>query len=317
MPVNSSFNVQTDRDGSVHYFHSLYREGAQADWAVEADYSTWHHVLPGRRFVYRQRAKILEDRTESPLEQSARIASTAHRETNNYAVAAATVESQVAQMNQAASMMNARIMPVLANTTGEDFTTAKQWWDWWRDTNEYYAADHPVNRQYYSGDNNYFYGQPTNTYSMNPSCFTKGTSIWTKTGQRPVETLQLGDLVLAQNVETGELSYKPVIGRTVRPPSQIVGVKLDREEIQTTLGHPFWVAGTGWQMAKELKAGAVLHGMNSSTRIRETKELDQQEAYNLVVADFNTYFVGETGVLVHDNTPRTPTRAKVPGLAAK
>jgi hypothetical protein len=47
------------------------------------------------------------------------------------------------------------------------------------------------------------------------------------------------------------------------------------------------------------------------------KPFGQEEAYNLVVADFNTYFVGETGVLVHDNTPRTPTRATVPGLAAR
>ena len=44
--------------------------------------------------------------------------------------------------------------------------------------------------------------------------------------------------------------------------------------------------------------------------------LSEAEAYNLVVADFNTYFVGETGILVHDNTPRLPTRATVPGLAA-
>jgi hypothetical protein len=35
------------------------------------------------------------------------------------------------------------------------------------------------------------------------------------------------------------------------------------------------------------------------------------------VADFNTYFVGESGVLVHDNTPRTPTRAVLPGLTSK
>jgi hypothetical protein len=41
------------------------------------------------------------------------------------------------------------------------------------------------------------------------------------------------------------------------------------------------------------------------------------ETYNLVVADFNTYFIGTNGVLVHDNTPRRPTRCIVPGLVAK
>jgi hypothetical protein len=40
-------------------------------------------------------------------------------------------------------------------------------------------------------------------------------------------------------------------------------------------------------------------------------------AHNLVVADFNTYFVGQAKILVHDNQPRSPTRAVVPGYVAK
>ena len=38
-------------------------------------------------------------------------------------------------------------------------------------------------------------------------------------------------------------------------------------------------------------------------------------AYNLVVADFHTYFVGGARILSHDNTIRRPTSAIVPGLA--
>jgi len=38
------------------------------------------------------------------------------------------------------------------------------------------------------------------------------------------------------------------------------------------------------------------------------------EAHNLVIAGHATYFVGEKGVLVHDNTYRAPTQALVPGL---
>jgi hypothetical protein len=37
-------------------------------------------------------------------------------------------------------------------------------------------------------------------------------------------------------------------------------------------------------------------------------------AYNLIVADFGTYFIGERGVLVHDNTPRESTASIIPGL---
>ena len=39
-----------------------------------------------------------------------------------------------------------------------------------------------------------------------------------------------------------------------------------------------------------------------------------QKAHNLVVADFNTYFVGQRKILVHDVTPRRPTTSIVPGL---
>ncbi len=42
-----------------------------------------------------------------------------------------------------------------------------------------------------------------------------------------------------------------------------------------------------------------------------------QAAYNLVVADFHTYFIGEAKILVHDNTIHQPTDVVVPGLAAR
>jgi hypothetical protein len=52
-------------------------------------------------------------------------------------------------------------------------------------------------------------------------------------------------------------------------------------------------------------------------RVDAIEQADEVEAYNLIVADFNTYFVGKVGVLVHDNSPREPTSAKVPGLVVE
>lgn len=37
--------------------------------------------------------------------------------------------------------------------------------------------------------------------------------------------------------------------------------------------------------------------------------------YNLVVADFHTYFVGKSGILSHDVLPPKPTNKLVPGLS--
>jgi intein/homing endonuclease len=131
---------------------------------------------------------------------------------------------------------------------------------------------------------------------------------------RPIDTLEPGDLVLSQDVNTGELKYEPVLARTLRPPSEIVRISINGEELRATRGHPFWVAGTGWRMAKELGDGAMLHSLSGSTGVRSIKTDGEAEAYNLVVADFNTYLVGEHGLLVHDNMPRTPTRAILPGV---
>jgi hypothetical protein len=241
--------------------------------------------------------------------------------------AASVTEWQVRQANQAAESINALIIPVLAATTGMQFETPKQWWDWWREHNEYYASDdRPVERYYDSDTDSYYYGYSTFDIRNPPpppippgrySCFAHGTPVWTKTGLQPIETLGLGDLVLAQDVDTGELAYRPVIARTVRPPSPILKLQSGDEELRTTRGHPFWVAGVGWRMAKELGDGAILHGLTTSPSVAAIEPAGESEAYNLVVADFNTYFVGASGLLVHDNTPRRPTRASVPGLKAK
>jgi len=65
----------------------------------------------------------------------------------------------------------------------------------------------------------------------------------------------------------------------------------------------------------ELKTDDRLHSLNGSLSIDNIEELPEpQQAYNLVVQDFNSYFVGKTGILVHDNEFRKPTHATVPGL---
>ncbi len=79
----------------------------------------------------------------------------------------------------------------------------------------------------------------------------------------------------------------------------------------------FWVAGAGWMKARELLSGCELHGVTGTVRVSVTETADEAETYNLIVADFHSYFVGEDKLLCHDNTVRRPTKAKVPGLLPK
>ncbi len=73
-------------------------------------------------------------------------------------------------------------------------------------------------------------------------------------------------------------------------------------------------------MTKQLAAGNLLHAIFGGVPVESVEKLETDPAcadvaYNLIVADFDSYFVGDRGILVHDNTPRIPTASLLPGLA--
>src|SRR5690606_559534 len=113
-----------------------------------------------------------------------------------------------------------------------------------------------------------------------------------------------GDRVFSQDPTTGELALKFVIGTTTRSASPTFRVEVGDEAIVATRGHPFWAAGKGWRMAKVLTSDDRLHGIDGAVPIDALSEGPEFEAHNMVIQDFGTYFVGETGVLVRDNTLR-------------
>jgi hypothetical protein len=216
---------------------------------------------------------------------------------------------EVQERNRAAGRL-------LCQLAGDDLGPDPQrWLDWWMDYNEFErTGEKPVYTRSYD-NSRYIHDGPTiNVTYAYRSCFARGTPIWARSGLTPVEQLQPGDVVLAQDPDTGELAYKPVLQTTLRPPSPLRRICVEDEQIATTRGHPFWVSGEGWRMAKELTGGQPLHGLQGSWPIRQVDELPEAEAYNLVVDDFHTYFVGRLGLLVHDNIFREPTTAVLPGL---
>lgn len=323
-PIESWFGVTTDIDGSVYYTHSLYRAGRLADWSLDAARVTLQRDLQGRQTLVRR------DGTQQDLDTDAsaqvEMAFVAASSRQQYGAQAVSVEHSLKQLNESARAWNELVYPTLIATTGQELgTDPRAWWNWWDDHNEDYSYDpKPLYDYWYRDVDVNYYAQSETQYEAPPpspprrcECFVKGTPVWTKTGRRPIESLRIGDQVLSQDVATGELGYKPVIGTTIRPPSELLNLKTGDEQLVTTQGHPFWVAGAGWKMAKELGEGAVLHGVKSPVRIERVESAANAETFNLVVADFSTYFVGESGVLVHDNSPRRPTLATVPGVATK
>jgi intein/homing endonuclease len=84
--------------------------------------------------------------------------------------------------------------------------------------------------------------------------------------------------------------------------------------MRTTGGHPFWVAGQGWVKASDLRPGMRLHSVSGSVDVDSAGPDNSAETYNLVVADYHTYFAGQEFALTHDNTIRRATNAILPGL---
>lgn len=254
---------------------------------------------------------------------------------------------KVQDMNALTSSYNEPIFAALRTSTYQQIESQPQLWrDWWKNYNELDEGPYKPEIDFYSAED---YGDVIVTTPSSPphpwsptsilnvpgpirrsslpgpirplrytrnkqrSCFPAGTLVWTETGPVAIENMRRGDQVLSQHPDSGELTYQVVLDTTIRSPSQTLQIHVGDEQIESTLGHPFWVVGDGWQMAKELKAGDRLHSLQGSATIDKIEPGDTVEAYNLVVAETNTYFVGEHRVLVHDNVLRRTSNLPVPG----
>ncbi|MDO7908785.1 RHS repeat-associated core domain-containing protein [Paenibacillus sp. JX-17] len=99
-------------------------------------------------------------------------------------------------------------------------------------------------------------GEATQYCALN--CFVAGTLVETDHGSKPIEEIQVGDKVLAQDEETGKLAYQPVEETFQRETSETYHIQVGDTEIVTTAEHPFWVIGKGWVESRNLNVGDTL-----------------------------------------------------------
>lgn len=136
-------------------------------------------------------------------------------------------------------------------------------------------------------------------------CFVEGTIVLAEEGKIPIEDIEVGDKVYAENPETGEKGLKEVVQTFVNETDELIHVHAGDEEIRTTLEHPFYVENAGWISAKDLRAGDILVLQGGGYVVIEKTQHEILEApikvYNFEVADYHTYYVGDNGVLVHNS----------------
>jgi len=124
---------------------------------------------------------------------------------------------------------------------------------------------------------------------------------------KPIEDVEIGDMVLATNPETGDQGPRRVtdtiVGDGVK---ELVDIGADGAIVIATDRHPFWVDDEGrWVDAQDLQDGDVLLGADGTTvavdSVRERTEV--RRVHNLTVDGIHTYYVlaGEQAVLVHNS----------------
>lgn len=341
-PIATQWQIVDAPDGTIRYQHRFLRSGPNGNYAMGFDHVASPIPVIAERRLTRPFAKIDESpnrryrytwfpmRRVEELEQLDEIERQIEALTS--LEEAWQRESDVAQANTRTAVHNAPVFIALEQATGRfPKREPSAWWDWWQEYNEVQTvSEKPTcylyrRTQSYLGDYYRAYHEPVDVYqNLNVSsgrrwprlsCFPAGTRIWTQLGRVPIETIRIGDRVLSQDPDSGELAFKLVLNTTLRLPSPMIKLWVDGEILVTTLGHPMWVSEKRWRMAKLLETGDQLHGVSGILTVNGIDErVPMNQAYNLVVADWATYFAGEKGVLVHDNTYRAPTRALVPGL---
>jgi len=136
-------------------------------------------------------------------------------------------------------------------------------------------------------------------------CFVAGTPVWTDRGLVPIEQIRAADRVLSTDEATGRTDYKPVLATFSRGADQTVRLTIageELEEIESTPEHRF-AAVSGWLRAAELAPGTpLLRGIVTAST---TGNLSAR-TYNLEVADWHTYYVGRSGILVHNEYETDP-----------
>ena len=159
-------------------------------------------------------------------------------------------------------------------------------------------------------------------------CFVAGTKVLTDRGHKNIEDIEVGDLVLAYDEETGETAYKPVLHLFRNTTNEWCTVSVrgndgKLHEIISTPGHKYFVPenkvrkdsralehasyadlSEKWVSACDLKHGDKVLLSDGTLceveRVSCEKLSEPETTYNFEVAEFHTYYVSDACVLVHN-----------------
>jgi hypothetical protein len=289
--VQSNFMAEAAASGDPF---QMYVAANMGDLIPRTDHSHYN-------FVYQREAVVPVGRMNAEAETSAVLAQ------RQLDADVATLEAHNAPIHQ----KNRKILSVLETATGQTFgEDSKAWKAWFVDQVGYTLVQAQASNKDTVVETVQVF-TPISPVSVvdvpfahtRISCFGAGTLVRTMNGNAPIESLQVGDLVLAQDTTNGSLSFQPILMVHCNPPSATLKLVTEEgEPIVSSTFHRFWRPGSGWAMARELKPADTIRTLAGVTRLRAVEPGDVQPVFNLDVAESKTFFVGRQAVLAHDNS---------------
>ena len=155
--------------------------------------------------------------------------------------------------------------------------------------------------------------------------FAGETVVLTERGLVPIRELKAGDVVWAQADDgSGRQEWQRVLTAYSTLHDDAMQVLMvdpatgRTETLLSTAEHPFQVEGKGWVRVDRLQAGDLMptakHGLMRIASVQPTPH--ELVAFNLTVQNYPTYFVGQSGVWVH-NTCALPPKGSASKQAGK
>ncbi|MDI7223039.1 polymorphic toxin-type HINT domain-containing protein, partial [Leptospira santarosai] len=138
-------------------------------------------------------------------------------------------------------------------------------------------------------------------------CFVSGTLVLTGTGLKAIDRVEVGDEVLSFNPETKDQSLKSVVRLFRNENTELLKIKFgEGEEVRTTAGHRFFTENRGFVLACELSTKDILldkagERISIHSIVKETHK-EKIPVFNFEVEEYHTYYVGETCILVHNDS---------------
>lgn len=138
---------------------------------------------------------------------------------------------------------------------------------------------------------------------VTPTCFVKGTKVWTENGLANIEDVAVGDKVLSYNDLTEETELGEVTNVIKDSATSVYVIGVGGETISVTGEHRMYLPTEDrYESAENLKVGdELLKADGSHVAIDSIEETSgEYEVYNLEVDTLSNYFVGEGGYLSYN-----------------